>query len=109
MNWTQLPNDGLTWLAVDFDGTIASNSGYPDFIPDKPLEGVKEELQHLESQGYKIIIHTARPWADYHNIENFMLNHGLPFRRIVCGKLLAKYYIDDRNAGGLNWDIEEND
>jgi phosphoglycolate phosphatase-like HAD superfamily hydrolase len=106
MNWTPLPSDGLLWVSVDFDQTIADNTGYPDFIPTKPLDGVKENLEKLEAGGYKIIIFTARPWADYANIEKFMEEHSLPFRRIVCGKLLAKYYIDDRNAGGLNWDIK---
>jgi hypothetical protein len=105
MNWTPLPSDGLRWVSVDFDETIAHNSGYPDYIPKEPLGGVKEKLEALEEKDYKIIIHTARPWADYTNIEQFMDYYKLPFRRIVCGKLLAKYYIDDRNAGGLNWEI----
>jgi len=103
--WTPLPNEGLKWIAVDFDGTIAKNSGFPDFIPSEPLEGVKKILDRFVAQGYKIIVHTARPWADYDNIEKWCIENEIPFRRIVCGKLLAKFYIDDRNAGGLNFHI----
>lgn len=103
MNWTPLPSNGLKWKAVDFDNTIADNTGYPDYIPLGPLPGVKEHLEAITAKGGKIIVHTARPWADYANIEKFMEEHGLPFKDIVCGKLLAETYIDDRNAGGLNW------
>ena len=97
MKWTPLPSDNFKWLAVDFDQTIAHNSGYPNFIPTTPLEGCKEAIDTLVSRGYKIIIHTARPWADYDNIEKWCIENSITFRRIVCGKLLAKIYIDDKN------------
>lgn len=97
MNWTPISSGDLRWLAVDFDETIAKNSGYPDFIPTEPLPHCKEALDFIVSKGYKIIIHTSRPWQDYDNIEKWLVEHEIPFRRIVCGKLMAKIYIDDRN------------
>lgn len=101
MKWTPIPNDGLKWLAIDFDNCIAHNSGYPDFIPSEPLPFCVDALNEIVKNGYKIIIHTARPWADYDNIEKWCNTHHIPFRRIVCGKLLAKYYIDDRNLNTI--------
>lgn len=92
-----LTDEKLRWLAIDFDNFIAETSGYPDYNILSPIKGAVEFLQQLEKDGWKIIIHTARPWADYEKIEKWLYFHNAPHRRIVCGKLLAKYYLDDRN------------
>ena len=105
MNWTPIPSDHLKWLCVDFDETISQNSGHPDFVPHKPVKGAIAALQELDRRGYKIIVYTARPWADYVNIEDWLLEYSVPFRRIVCGKVLAKHYIDDKNLGTtIDWE-----
>jgi hypothetical protein len=103
MDWTPIPSDSLKWLGVDFDLTIANNSGYPDFVPCEPLQGAKEALECFIRQGYRIVIHTARPWADYKNIEDWCLKYEIPFSKIVCGKILCKYYIDGRAIEFTNW------
>jgi len=97
--WRHLDTDELKWLAVDFDETLAKNSGYPDFTPGEPVEGAVEAMKKLNNLGWKIIIHTARHWSDYSGIENWLNFYKIPFRRIVCGKLMARYYIDDRAIG----------
>jgi len=104
LNWNQIDNDSLKWLGIDFDQTLAHSSGYPDFIPSEPIEGAVEATQKLAREGWKIIIHTSRHWADYQNIENWLNFYQIPFRRIVCGKLMAKYYIDDRAIHFDNWE-----
>lgn len=50
-------------------------------------------------QGRKIIIHTSRSWADYEAIERWLKDYDIPYTLIVCGKLLAATYLDDRNTG----------
>lgn len=90
-------NEQLTWLGVDFDQTIADNTGFPDFKMTQPLDGAHDALTALVNEGYKIIVYTARGWSDHGEIREFMKKHELPYHEIVCGKLLAKYYIDDRN------------
>jgi len=85
-------------VAIDFDNTICHNSGLPDFLPTESMEGAIEAIKYLVNKGLKIIIHTARPWSDYELVENFLNKHEIPFRRIVCGKLLARFYIDDRGV-----------
>jgi hypothetical protein len=102
-NWQPLASDGLRWLLVDFDLTIAGNSGHPDYLPSEPLEGAVESLKKLDKEGYKITIFTARAWSDYHNIENYCKHYGIPTRRIICGKPLAVCLIDDKAIGFLNW------
>lgn len=87
----------LRWLGIDFDGVVAHNTGYPKYILTKPIKGAKEALEGLTNKSWKIIIYTARPWSDYELIENWLIYHNIPFRRIICGKPLFKYIIDDRN------------
>lgn len=91
-------NHELRWVAVDLDKTVADNSGFPEFKLTAPTHGAKEALDKLTANGWKIIIHTARAWENYEEIEVFLNKYEIPFRRIVCGKLLAKYYVDDRGV-----------
>ena len=95
--WKPLVNEEIKWIGIDFDKTIADNSGFPNFIPGEPLSGAVESIQKLNNDGYKITIFTARPWADYSNIESYCKHHNIPARRIICGKPLFKCMIDDIN------------
>ena len=83
---------------IDFDDTICHNSGFPNFKPTKPIKGAREALIKLKKKGFKITVFTARGWPDYQLIENWMRKHKMPTRRIICGKPLGKYIIDDRNV-----------
>jgi hypothetical protein len=98
IEWRPIEEPEVKWLGVDFDGTICYSSGHPDYIPGEPIPGAVETLKDLDRQGYKITIFTARHWADYHNIERYLENWGIPFRRIICGKPLLSKMIDDRNV-----------
>lgn len=84
----------LRWLAVDFDGTIATKN--EDYSIGNPIPENIHKLWECTALGYKIIIHTARHWEDYHKIEDWLNKHEVPFKSIVCGKILAHRYIDDR-------------
>jgi len=80
---------------IDLDNTIAHSDSL-DFKLRKPIKGAKEALDKLTKDGWKIIIYTSRSWVEYDIIERWLNKNKIPFRRIVCGKLFAKYYIDDR-------------
>lgn len=108
MNWTPITKEQIKGIGVDFDDTIASNTGFPDFIPREPLEGAVETLHKLTNQGYKIWIYTARPWTDYHNIEKYCEEYNIPARRIICGKPLFNCVVDDKNVEfNGNWNEVE--
>lgn len=96
-----LTNDDLKWILVDFDKTICYNDEH--FNPLEPIEGAKEALEELQAQGFKIIIYTARSWSEYQLVENWLINFDIPFRRIVCGKPLGRYIIDDKNIEFKDW------
>lgn len=99
-----IANEDLKWLGIDFDKFIAENTGHPDYKPLGIKLGALEFMKRLEADGWKLIIHTARPWSDYEIIENWLLFYTVPYRRIVCGKLLVKFYLDDRNVPYGSWD-----
>lgn len=93
------PRDELLWDAVDFDGTLATGTWSienPTAVPGPPILDNVRKLDQLRAAGRKIIIHTARPSSDYELIESWLMFWGIPFDRIVTGKLLAARYIDDR-------------
>lgn len=98
------PRKDLIWAAVDLDGTLAEGVWTPD-NPTADIGPVKQYrsgktardlAMELVEAGYKIVVHTARSWTDYENIEKWLNHNKIPFKAIVCGKLLAKVYIDDR-------------
>jgi hydroxymethylpyrimidine pyrophosphatase-like HAD family hydrolase len=84
----------LKWLAVDFDGTLSDTN--EDFSIGSPIKENIEKLRECTELGYKVIIHTARHWEQYMEIEEWLVKHDVPFKFIQCGKILAHRYIDDR-------------
>ena len=94
------PNDELIWIAVDLDGTLAEGIWTienPTAKIGKPIWHNVAKCKQLVEAGFKIIIYTSRAWTDYEQIEHWLFLNGIPYSRIVCGKLLARVYIDDRN------------
>lgn len=98
----------LLWVAVDLDGTLAEGI----WTPDNPTSAIGDpirvnvvKLREAVAKGYKPVIHTSRPWTDYEAIEAWLIHNDIPFRNIVCGKLLAALYIDDRarHADDAHW------
>lgn len=97
---TETPPDGIKWIAVDFDNTLCDapfDAGLGVAVMGQPIPGTLEKCQELVEHGYKIVIHTSRPWYDYEAIEAWLNFYGYPYRSIVCGKLQALAYVDDRN------------
>lgn len=88
--------DELKWLAVDLDHTLANTSGHPEYQLLDPITENVDKLKRCHDKGYKIIIHTSRHWQDYSGIEDWLNEHEIPYKAIVCGKLLAYRYIDDK-------------
>lgn len=100
--------ENLLWAAVDFDNTIATSTwsaAEPNALPGEPLWDNITKLDELRSAGYKIVVHSSRPWSDYELLESYLQHHHILFDKIVCGKLLAAIYVDDRalNASALDW------
>lgn len=105
------PRDSLIWIGLDYDGTLARSVWSPENPGSATGEPIWENVQKarkLAEAGYKLIVHTARPWSDYEALESWMNHYEVPFKAIVCGKLLVAAYIDDRgfNANAEDWVAE---
>jgi hypothetical protein len=93
------PRSKLLWLAVDLDNTLA----LPVWTADNPVSEIGDpiwanvsKLGEAVMAGYKVVIHTARPWTDYEAIESWLEHWHIPWHKILPGKILAALYIDDR-------------
>lgn len=96
--------DKLKWYAVDLDGCIAKQVWPATHIGDPITENVAK-LRAVHREGYKIVIHTSRGWEYYRKIEEWLKDNRIPFKAIVCGKLLVHRYVDDKgiNSEAASW------
>lgn len=97
MTFTIPQRDRLIWYAVDLDGTLAEDV-WPNPGVGAPIEANVAKLRQVVDAGFKVIVHTARSWEAYETIEAWLNHHEIPWHRIVCGKLLAVKYVDDRGV-----------
>lgn len=85
--------------AVDLDDTIAEGTWHPTqakSVIGEPKESIIWWVNRWYGEGAQIIIHTARSWSDKPLIEAWLQTNEVPYHAVVCGKLLANYYIDDK-------------
>ena len=89
-------------IAVDFDGVIAEYDGWKGRgVLGLPRQDVREALQELHSEGWKIVIHTTRGAKE---IGAYLREHGIPHHEInrnsdyrtLGVKPVADVYWDDR-------------
>lgn len=87
----------LKWIAVDLDGTIAEQV-WPETGIGAPIERNLRKLDELDAFGWTIVVHTSRGWEHHKAIEDWLMDQGVQYSHVVCGKLLAHRYVDDRNV-----------
>jgi hypothetical protein len=87
--------DALRWIGVDLDDTLAV-SIWPEEGIGEPIIQTIEWCNQQTANGYKIIVHTSRAWAEYKDIEKWLKDHGVQYREIHCGKPLYAKYVDDK-------------
>lgn len=102
-------------VAVDIDGVVADAKDYDD---DRPwdqkyaeaclVQGAGQGLRSLVDDGFKVVLHTARwecnrattlEWLTEHGLK-----HGTHWHELVCDKLSADVYIDDRAYRFRSWE-----
>lgn len=84
-------------IAFDLDGTLAKVN------PDKEGGEIGEVIHpnidlaiRWMQEGNLVFIFTARGWWEYVDIRAWMEKNGLKDAILVCGKLHADIYFDDR-------------
>lgn len=98
-------------LAIDFDGTIATES-FPEV--GTLIKDADVVIRKLYDEGHDIIINTCRTGKYEGLAEYFLRDNNIPFHfinsnlpRVLdqykqdCRKISADFYIDNRNIGGL--------
>jgi len=92
-------------VCVDLDGVLARYDGWKgENFFGEVIEGAVE-FTHKLSEKYKVVIHSARTWEEYgdveilkQRVENWLSANGFYFDEIYIGrgKPYAIGYIDDR-------------
>ena len=88
-------------VVFDFDGVIHSyTSGWKgeNIIPDKPVDGIKEAIEQIRSEGYEVIIVSTR-CAYFEGkvaIFEWLKKYGIVVDDVCKEKPPAICYIDDR-------------
>jgi predicted mannosyl-3-phosphoglycerate phosphatase (HAD superfamily) len=91
-------------VIIDLDGTICSEEKQFSRALATIKDGAKESLEKLRDKGYKIIIYSARTWAEYEMTENWLKENKVPYDQIILGKPQGDYWIDDRAIRFRSWD-----
>ncbi|MCR8539426.1 MAG: hypothetical protein JJ848_003625 [Prochlorococcus marinus CUG1439] len=88
-------------ICFDIDGVLFSRSKENDYSDIYPNHGAIKLLQSLHSNGYRIILHTARgsktgkDWSDI--TEDQLRSFSIPYDELLFGKPGSDFYIDDRS------------
>lgn len=94
--------DPLIYLvAVDYDNTLLRHS-------TNNIDVARVNALFDDPFNY-IVVYTARPWSHLPSIRARLQSAGVYYHAIVCGKMRASVYVDDRNVGGLRWPEESED
>ena len=98
-------------IAVDFDGTIVEHR-YPQIGKEIPF--ATDTLKRLMNDGHKLILWTVREgdllneavkWCEDRGVRFYAVNRDFDDdcldQNHFSRKIKARYFIDDRNVGGL--------
>lgn len=98
-------------ISIDFDGTIVEHR-YPEIGKERPF--AIKTIKQLAADGHQLILNTVREgelldaaveWCEKRGVVFYAVNQNTPDETYespgYTRKILADYYIDDRNIGGL--------
>lgn len=83
-------------ISIDFDETIQNNKL-------QKLMNIDKVNKLFEVPENFIVIYTSRSYSCFEDIRNLLITGGCKFHALVCEKMRADVYVDDKNVGGLKW------
>lgn len=92
----QNKKDSRKNVVVDVDGTIFE---YKHYVKNKfgdPIKDAVETLNEIKENGYTITLHTARGEDEKEALEKHLKKYQINYDKLVMGKPIGKFYIDDR-------------
>ena len=88
-------------MVFDFDGVIHSyTSGWKGAteIPDPPVPGIREAIQHIRLAGYRVVVVSTRCCGPegMGAVRRYLRDNGITVDDVMMEKPPAVCYIDDR-------------
>lgn len=99
--WARSPGFRPT-VVFDFDGVIHSYTsgwqGSDALIPDPPVPGIKEAIDHIRAAGYRVVVVSTRCRSveGQYVIAQWLRENGIEVDNITPEKPPAVCYVDDR-------------
>lgn len=99
--WVRSPGFRPT-VVFDFDGVIHSYTsgwqGSDAAIPDPPVSGIKEAIDHIRAAGYRVVVVSTRCRSveGQYAIAHWLRENGIEVDNITSEKPPAVCYVDDR-------------
>lgn len=85
-------------ISVDLDGVLCEQGPVEKYSIAKPIYENIKKVNRIYDMGWNIMIHTGRSWASYDLTKAWLKQNGVRHTELIMGKLVAHYYIDDRNS-----------
>ena len=97
-------------VSFDFDGVIHSyRSGWKGaaVIPDPPVEGIKEVIEQLISDGLCVVICSSRAesFEGQTAIAEWLKHYGFPMVQIQARKVPSIVHVDDRTIRAMRLSV----
>jgi len=90
-------------IAIDMDGVLCSEERTFERSLGKPIEGAQEAVKTIRNAGHRIVIFTARSWAEQRMTTNWLEHYGFEYDMLVMGKPPYDVMIDDRAIRFGSW------
>ena len=85
-------------VSVDLDGILAMPVKPEFYSTAQPIQENINKVNLLYDRGWRVVIHTGRGWFNYDMTTEWLKKRGVKYHELVMGKLVAHYYVDDRNS-----------
>ena len=83
-------------ISIDFDETIYDNK-------NKEVINKNKINKLFENPDNFIAVYTSRSYSQFELIRRILINNEVKFHALICEKIRADVYIDDKNNGGIRW------
>ena len=113
---SKLKRDSSKTVVCDIDGVLAEKSHKGQYDLAKPMPVGIEAINRIYNKGYRVVLATARggdacPGEQYQywytRTYDWLIENGVKFHKLVCGKEPGILYIDDKGCRVENekgWD-----
>ena len=89
---------------IDLDGTICDERKTFERSLAILKPGAREVINHLYDTDWRIIIFTARGWAEYEMTLRWLNDNDVHFDELIMGKPIYDLWIDDKAMSARDWE-----